>query len=267
MLFPGRHLPALLVLAAGAAVALAGTGVWWVRRGRVDVQRVLVADFSQAINPQVLGSRWAVVWLVGLWLVVPVAILLAMSVVFDPVYHDRYLIGSAPALYLLAALVMAGVRRIVPVAVSVAVLLIVIAPGLHEYYVEDVNDQWREVAAQLEGQGEPGDVIVFAPTEAGVFDRNLRWYYRGSLPMCDIDPELSDPADIQAALDLCTEHYTRFWVVIRGEGDYLQPFVTFFSDQTAPDRQLRDTVEFVGITVALFEHLPPRAEVQNGYPD
>ena len=117
-------------------------------------------------------------------------------------YVERYTIAASPAWYLLLALLLARLRGIVPLAVTLAALLTLIVPGLVHYYAVDVKEQWREVAAHLAGEGRPGDVIVLAPEDQGWHLRALEWYYDGALPRCAIDVDLEGP-EIAAALHAC----------------------------------------------------------------
>jgi mannosyltransferase len=191
--------------------------------------------------------------LVGCWLVCPIVLPFVLSDVMSPIYHDRYTISAAPALYLLLASGIASVRKVVPEIVTLGALVIVIAPGLHHYYVTDVKEQWREVAQYVEENAGRDDAIVFAPDENGWQQKSFYWYYRGSLPGCGIDVRLMDDASIENARARCTSGAQRFWLVMRGTSEVVGRFKAWFLNRNHADIRLIREQQFKGISIYLFE--------------
>lgn len=111
----------------------------------------------------------AKLFLLSLWLVVPLAVPICVSLVSTPIFASRYAISATPALYLLACQgvqVMAssfsrpGARGTAYAAASV--LVVALASGnVLSYYGKINKPQWREAAEYIEA--EPGDLIVVAP--------------------------------------------------------------------------------------------------------
>jgi mannosyltransferase len=259
-LFADRHYPGVaplvavgLLLAAGVGVVMwrCGLRTWW------GTARLLPDELrhfpSHAAAHAGFAGRGQVLLLVGLWLAVPLLAPFVLSRLFGPMYLHRYVINAAPAFYLLAAVVILSLRRVVPVAVSLGVLLVLAVPGLHEYYNDDVNEQWRDIAVLLEKDGSADAVIVFAPADGGVAERNLYWYYRGTMHACSIDSTVQDEDAIAAAVETCTTGRARFWLVMRGSEGYTRHFRDYFLEHGVPDCQIAQEREFVGVSVFLFE--------------
>jgi hypothetical protein len=78
--------------------------------------------------------------LVVLWFVCPILPLFIYSLLFTPVFVARYTICAAPAFFLLIATALTRIDKIVPVYLSLLALMIVIVPGLQDYYAADVNE-------------------------------------------------------------------------------------------------------------------------------
>jgi len=148
---------------------------------------------------------------------------------------------------------MVGVRKAVPLLVSVGALLIAVAPGLQYYYVTDVKEQWREAVTYVDVDARAGDVIVFAPNDDGMQQWSFNWYYRGSLPTCGLDINLKDEVAMAGALMQCSSHYERFWLVMRGRSETIERFKTFFMNSRHTNIRLTKEKQFIGISVYLFE--------------
>lgn len=99
------------------------------------------------------------------WLVVPTVLVLAYSVVATPVYHQRYLAYSAPAL---AVLMATGLRRVPGRAGTVAVGGVLVATSLVVFVSQRGETAksayaWSRVADVVAAQREPGDTIYYGP--------------------------------------------------------------------------------------------------------
>jgi len=191
--------------------------------------------------------------LVAVWFIFPIILPFIYSNTFSPILTDRYTICAAPAFYLLVAITISRISRVVPIYVSLCALMIVILPGLQDYYVADINEQWREVAAYVRENSQPNDVIVFAPDEEGYQSKSFDWYYRGALPSCGISSNITSEQAIASSLSSCTLGHGRFWVIIRGPSEVVNRFKSFFliPDQTAA--HLIKEQRFIQITAYLFE--------------
>jgi 4-amino-4-deoxy-L-arabinose transferase-like glycosyltransferase len=247
--FPGRHYPSWITLVAGAALFVSGTVLFAICRRK----QWLASVKGLVISVQDLSNKENELLLVGCWLLCPIGLPLILSKVFNPMYVHKYTISAAPAFYLLLALGVTTLGKVVPEPISLGLLVILIAPGLHEYYVTDVNEQWPETAAYLEENGRQDDVIVFAPAEGGVIQRNFYWYYRGNLPGCGIDVQLKDDEAIADALTRCISDKERFWLIMRGDDEYIGHLRAFFLNRDHEAMRLIREQEFKDISIHLLE--------------
>ncbi len=248
--FPARALPEWPTFAAGIAFF---AGVTVPPALRLGGKRWLAAARGLMEVAAELRSRKAnELLLVGLWFLCPILLPFVLSKVFGPMYIHRYTIAAAPAFYLLLALAMTAARRAVPLPASLGLVAILIAPGLLEYYVTDVKEQWRETAAYVQANAQTGDVIVFAPGENGALRRTFNWYYRGDLPQCDLPTGLKDDAAIADALANCAASAERFWLILRGNPDRLRAFRDYFLDRQHTGSGPLAEQSFTDVSVYLF---------------
>jgi mannosyltransferase len=199
--------------------------------------------------------------LVSCWLLCPPLLLFFVSKLISPVYEHRYVISAAPALYLLLALVLFSIRKVVPLSISVGVLMILIIPGLSYYYVADVKEQWKEVAAFIEDNADQNEVLVFAPNDSSVNTGNqlkaFNYYYQGTLPSCGIGPDELTDAEVWKALKQCISNHDRFWVIVRHTTyTYTAPYdryELFFLDTNKATMKLITEKHFYNISAYLLE--------------
>lgn len=198
-----------------------------------------------------LSSTGNELLLVGCWLVCPIVLTMVLSPLYGPMY-ERYIISAAPAFYLLLALGISTIRRVVPELVSIGLLTILIAPGLQNYYMSAVKEQWREAAAYVAENTEMNDVIVFAPDQEGLEQKAFYWYYKGDMPGCDVNLSLKDDAEIADGVSECTSGHERFWLIIRhfSAGDR---FKDFYLNHKPEGTHLLGEREFLYIDVFLFK--------------
>jgi mannosyltransferase len=127
---------------------------------------VVLAVVSAIIAWRRWHERSELIVLTALWVVIPTAALLAISIM-NPTYNLRYLSFSAPGL---ALLVVAGVFRLRARWLKVAALGTVIAlamptdVGQREPYAMDQGSDLAQTAAIIGAKAHPGDAIVFDRT-------------------------------------------------------------------------------------------------------
>ncbi len=113
-----------------------------------------------------------------LWAIAPSVILLFASLVWKPMFLDRYAIMSAPAVVLILAIAAGSaarglladrstttLRAVGIAAAAVVLVLALLASGLSA--IVGLKRGWGDdqgVAAKIANQAKPGDAIVFAPT-------------------------------------------------------------------------------------------------------
>ena len=149
--------------------------------------------------------------LVGLWLIVPISMALVLSEIIKPMYHHRYLMCSAPAFYILTALVLTKIKKIIPISIILITYAILISPGLYDYYSKPVREHWKQVAAYVAEHERPEDSIVFTAHRSSL---NFKWYYGGDSEDCTV---FTKNLVLFDAFDGCKPYSDRFWVVVRRE--------------------------------------------------
>lgn len=246
---PGRHLPVLLTVLVAAG--LAAVGLLRVVRaqgleGWAASARRLVRGLSR------LPQRVDPIWLLVLWLGVPILIPLMLSYVFGPMYAHRYVISAAPAVYLLLAVLVWKLRRVASPGLLLLAYVVLIAPGLQEYYVTDVNEQWQEAADYIEANSRETDVILFAPAEGVALLDNFALYYHGKLRLCGIQFQ-PDDTHLKDAVADCIGDERRAWVILRGADNYIESFDRFFlEEESLSGLELLNTRTLTGLHLYLF---------------
>ena len=143
-----RSWDTMLVNYAVAAILLVvGVWIYAVRKG---IRNLLDAAKSWVVDLQKVPDLQNKLLLISCWLLCPIMLPFILSFAVSPMYLDRYMVSAAPAFYLLLALGLFSIRKIVPVVISLGVFVVMIAPSLGYYYVTDVHEQWKEVAAYVE---------------------------------------------------------------------------------------------------------------------
>lgn len=222
-----------------------------------NIRRIRNRSFAElrnwVRNTQFLPPISSELILVAIWLIFPVMLPFIYSRLFSPIFADRYMICAAPAFYLLIAIAILRVSRVIPISLSLGALMIVIIPGLQDYYVSDINEQWREVGAYVQENGYPNDVIVIAPDANGYQTKSFDWYYQGALPSCGISSIIDKEQEIARILADCTMTHDRFWVVMRGPPEVVSRFKSFILNPNLTTIQLINERHFVEISVYLFD--------------
>ena len=93
--------------------------------------------------------------LLALWLLVPIAGTILISLLVQPTMQAKYLIGVLPA----AAIIAARARPAL-----IALLLVVSLVGVGSWYVNGVKDDWRAGVAWIQAQAQPTDGLIFSPS-------------------------------------------------------------------------------------------------------
>lgn len=193
-------------------------------------------------------------FLVGCWLLCPIVLPLLLSLELPAVYAERYTVSAAPALYLLLAAGVFNIRRVIPIVVSLGVLVIAMAPGLYNYYVTDINEQWREAAVYINENAKPDEVLVFAPNMGiGIQQKAFDWYYHGPVQSCGLGVELVTPTAISEALKQCISDRDHFWLIIPNyQSESVDRYRAFFFDSDFRYAGIIKEQQLVGISIYLF---------------
>jgi mannosyltransferase len=140
-----------------------------------------------------------------------------------PVFIERSLIWPNAAFLLLLGAGCIALRPRALAALALVGVLAVHAVSLGRYYAEERKEPWDEAAAYVDERLEPGDMVLFHPSDA---EMAFRYYFRHSLaevPMVGVVPDgpawrrRVDQVEVVAADDLAgllAEH-PRIWLVRR----------------------------------------------------
>lgn len=157
----------LILLSALSLMAVLNTG-------GMSVPRYFGGFFKpSAQTPEEGGMSYASgVFLLILWLCVPVAVPFLISLVSTPIFFYRYTIAGSLAFYILASsgAVRTGDRRFILLVTGL--ILIFSSVNIFGYYERVDKPAWRAGIEYIESNAGAGDVIVLYPwyeTEAAVY--------------------------------------------------------------------------------------------------
>ena len=238
-------LPALL------AAALFAVGLLLYVRGRGRRQwssdlRDVPAELSSKPWEWKRNALLLVFWFLG-----PIVLAYLSSFTVLPMYVERYLSQSAPAMYLLIAVGIVALGDVVPEYLSAGLLALWLALALQQYYVQDIKEQWDEVAAYVESNAEAGDVLAFSSNwgnmqETVTIRQSFDWYFPGDVPACDVNPTEGD-ASVLSQLEACGASGSRVWLVMRWSDDArVEELASTIQQQDADAGGLLEKHWFVG---------------------
>jgi len=208
--FLAGEYPGWMAVAAATVFLGLGTGIFILQRGT----KQWIASVKQSLAAaRQLAGRLEELGLIALWLVLPIGMVWAASRILGRPYVFRYSIGASPALYLLLALLMKVLRKLVPDALFLGSILILAAPGLSAYYAEDTRENWRAAAAHVEGSIQRGEAVVVPSRVLGL--EAFRWYYGGTVLECDVPGVREAQNLLVTAARTCAEDSDRFWLILR----------------------------------------------------
>lgn len=167
--------------------------------------------------------------LVVLWLLLPIAFLYIASYVVKPMYLVRYLILSAPACYLLAALLIDKINKPVLKAIVLIIFVLLNLPGHYVQYTGTFRENWREAIEYIEQSHKGGRTLILIPREN---KSSFSWYSNNNdFEYCNI-PKI--PRSMPDFLNRCNiGEYDNFWVIF--------PHVKFENESQAHYIQYRGT--------------------------
>lgn len=209
---------------------------------------------------QVTSHNWSNLILVLCWFGVTIFTPAILTMLYKPMYDHRYVISASPAFYLLVALVIVTLGRVIPVAASVGALLAIMLPGLLNYYAEPTKEQWREAAAYIQENASDDDVLVISyPRDVGgliaATNDAFDWYYRGNLPRCPLVDDQMGNGETASSLADCIAGHDQIWVVARELADpdlRSQRIIGFFDTLLADGEYEVTQIDFYGTPVYRF---------------
>jgi mannosyltransferase len=186
-----------------------------------------------------------------IWFLFPLAIALILSFAIRPIFATRYLIGITPVFYLLAARGIEGINSFMKnrstqanlAAFSLIALVAVIsAPGLYNYYAHPQKEQWREATTLIEQMAQPGDAVVFSEDH----DHYPFDYYRGDTEISIVPLEVIEKGEPIVGVG-------RLWLVIKGYESTEDKSLKSGLIELYGNDSLTLKKEFLHVTVYLFD--------------
>ncbi|MGB2692306.1 MAG: glycosyltransferase family 39 protein [Thermodesulfobacteriota bacterium] len=187
---------------------LIGTAIYFLIVGKEK----WVKSFNQLIGG--LKRSWNIKSesvLVILWFLVPISLVLIMSEFVKPMYLNRYLICSAPAFYILVALLITKLKKVVPIGIILIAYAILISPGLYEYYTIPVREDWREVGSYIRGNYKRNSAVLISALSLDGFD----WYNKGHYKYCALPPRNIDLTELFRICKL--DAFDHFWLILNNK--------------------------------------------------
>ena len=202
------EIPNFIVVVIAIIFLLIGTVIYFLIIGKEkwrELLNQLIADFKRSWN---IKSE---TMLVMLWFFVPIALLLIMSVVLKPMYLHRYLICSAPACYILVALLITKIKKVIPIGIILITYAILISPGLYVYYTVPVREDWREVGSYIKENDKRRNSNVLIPF---LSLPSFRWYNKdkGNYTYCTMPAQSIHFTKLLRKCNL--EDIDRFWIIL-----------------------------------------------------
>lgn len=146
-------------------------------------------------------------YLLVLWISIPIIIPFLISVFITPVYQVRYAVGGAAAFFIIVAKGVESLGNKKIIAFVAGVILILSLLNVREYYVEVNKHQWRETLTYLESVADAGELIMVSPDYELI--SGLYTLKRDDLEMIEFSGESL------SALD--KDNYN-FWVIMSWHG-------------------------------------------------
>ena len=151
------------------------------------------------------------------WILVPLVGVVTITLVFQSYWWSKYVIGIAPAIYLVAARGLANISeaftaRVTRVKVDhilLALVVLLCLPQLLTMYAYPRREQWREVADLVQQESLPDDVILCP----GNYDIPFNYYYKGDLEMLTYTV-YEDNGELAALVDRAIDGKERLWLIM-----------------------------------------------------
>ena len=226
-------------------------------------------SFVFAVQAFIRFKKSNLVWRYALllcWLFVPILSLYLVSM-FNPLFVDRYMISSLPALVLLTGVGLSSFRSKALYTVATSFLIILSLHTVFYVYYPEKKAEWRSATRIIIQNAKEGDSILFYSRVAEI---PFEYYYRkmngrneilvsvypfplGSSFRVKMSTKvLKNPSE--SMLESLSERYDRLWVVlahdmIEGLGWDSRPIIR------AIERKYinRENFSFTGIKIKLYE--------------
>jgi uncharacterized membrane protein len=230
----------LLIAAAGFAQ------VFW-RRTRRPLQ-------STVVQCKILvHTRYPELLLLACVLILPMAASLAVSWVIEPMYVDRYMIASSPALYLLVAAIIMASKSLLSPAVATLSIVVVMLGSCWSYFTVPIRGDWRGAAAFLNAHLTPDDTLLYSSERGDDFEtyqvgRAINWYLTTQPQGYELSVAQS-PAELWSAIARHASQDGRTWVLVWDDPDRDRQVQEHLRNAPQSTFTLVETHEFYNLTI------------------
>ena len=188
-------------------------------------------------------------YLLFLWLFIPIVLPFAISNVSTPVFHLRYLIVSSPALYLLVGGSIVYYKNQYSHRIITTLIILISLWTLFSYYANPQKEQWRDIAALIDNEAIPNDLVLF--NSGRCINRVFNYYSKGEgfvkkpFPENTRDVEMNN---IKKLKDI-TKDRKRVWLILShsGKQSYL------INEEMKKEFLIKRNEDFIGIKLFLYE--------------
>ena len=178
--------------------------------------------------------------MLGVWLIAPISLAFLVSWMLTPIYDTRGLIGSSPALYILAAHGFHKLRSRYLQAMLLAIMAAFCGEALWYYYPNVKTDDWRGAAKIIAAQAQPGDTLCVIE----YYDDALRYY----LTRTDLTVGCDDILEALANPDKSPKLPDRFWFL-----NQTNALPSTHPQQVLNPHYTISKFDLIGLQLSLFE--------------
>jgi mannosyltransferase len=231
-------------------------GLALTRRGKILPELKEASNLGETQSLKRGMSQHEALYLLFLWLSVPVVLPFLISYVSHPIFISRGTIGSSLAFYLLAAKGIDTLPKKYFKPACIALVVILSLSNIWVYYHRVYKDPWREVARTVDMTAKSGDMVLFNSSLC----QYLFSYYSKRPDLIKMSlSEISgngNEEDIKQMESLSTRH-DRVWLIVshgKGTGWLKQVFRKSYTLSYYKEYSIeRNVGNYVVIRVSLFE--------------
>lgn len=191
-------------------------------RGGIDRKRLResIEGYCWNIRP----SDTDKIYLLLLWLLIPIILPFMISKVSTPVYWDRYTIGASLAFYILAAKGISSINYKYAKFAVIGMVIVISSVNVWKHHTSVNKEKWKEVAGYLDTNAGINDLILFhagTPLLRGSCQFNFDYYSRRTGLTKKPFPKEHNDVDGEDINELrsIAESRDRVWVILAYTND------------------------------------------------